>query len=96
MKSAETFKNAIKNDDFLSAREARREIFGDLIRKVYDLRVSQPLAKYTIRQLEEKKTITQHSKIKAKSLKNSEKHRNFQACLVTFSVISLITGSRVG
>ena len=55
MKSAEMFKNAIKNEDFLSAREARRENFGDLIRKVYDLGVSQPLAKYTIRQLEEKK-----------------------------------------
>ena len=28
MKSAETSKNARKNGDFLSAREARREFFG--------------------------------------------------------------------
>ena len=58
MKSAETFKNTIKNDDFWSAREARREIFGNLHRKVYDLSVSQPLGKYTFGCPEEKKTIS--------------------------------------
>ena len=55
MKSAETFKNTIKNDDFWSAREARRENFGNLHRKVYDLSVSQPLGKYTFGYPEEKK-----------------------------------------
>ena len=43
--------------DFLSARAARREIFGGLNRVVYDLAISQPLAKYTIRRLEEKKKL---------------------------------------
>ena len=46
MKSAETFKNAIQKEGFLSAREARREILGNLRRNVSDLSVSQPLDKY--------------------------------------------------
>ena len=57
MKPAETFKNAIKTEDFLSAREARRENFGNLCRKVSDLSVSQPLEKYSLGCAQEKKTI---------------------------------------
>ena len=48
MKFAETFKNAIKNGHFLSAREARRENFGNLRWKVSDLGVSQALDKYPL------------------------------------------------
>ena len=57
MKSAETFKNTITNDDFWSARQARRDNCGILHRKVYHANVSQPLGKYTFGYPEEKTII---------------------------------------
>ena len=61
MKLSETFKNAIKSDDFLMARGARRENFRNLRWKVSDFSVSQPLVKYPLECPQEKNYTLERS-----------------------------------